>query len=163
MSSKTPVVKQTALLSLIPQIIILALFFFLFWWLNFRYPLFTATIVFLALTTILRFSMAFHHRRGMWYFKKKKYKEAIEMYKKSYLYFSKHPWIDRFRYITLFSSSKISYKEMALLNIAFSYSQIGDGENSEKYYKKTQSEFPDSEMAKTALKMIDSIKENETK
>ena len=58
--------------------------------------------------------------------------------------------------ITLFSASKMSYREMDLNNIAFCYSQIGNGTKSKEYYEKTLSEFPESIMAKTALKLINS-------
>lgn len=161
MSSKTPIVKQIAWLSLLPQIIALAIFFFVIKSSGFKEPFLLAAILYFVIAMLLRYSISFHHRRGMSYLKKKKYKEAIEMYKKSYSYFSKHPWIDKYRFITLFSSSRISYTEMALLNIAFSYAQVGDGENSKKYYDKTLKEFPDSEIAKTSLNMINSF--NKTK
>ena len=90
--------------------------------------------------------------------KKEKYEQAIEAFQKSYSFFSKYTWIDQYRFITMLSSSKISYREMALLNIAFCYSQIYNGKNSKDYYLKTIQYFPNSEVAKASLKMIRSIK-----
>ena len=46
---------------------------------------------------------------------------------------------------------------MALINIAFAYSQIGNGERSKEFYQRAQEEFPDSGMANAALNMIKSI------
>jgi len=48
---------------------------------------------------------------------------------------------------------------MALLNIAFCYGQSKDGKRYKKYYKKTLTEFPDSEIAKASLRMFESTKE----
>ena len=46
---------------------------------------------------------------------------------------------------------------MALLNIAFCYSQIDQGKKAKEYYQRVLNEFPESGMATAALKMIDSI------
>jgi tetratricopeptide (TPR) repeat protein len=86
------------------------------------------------------------------------FSEAISNFEKSYEFFKKYHWLDKFRYLFLLSSSKISYKEMALCNIAFCYGQIGNGEKLEHYYNLTLKEFPDSFLAKSALNVINSIK-----
>ncbi|HEX7447932.1 MAG TPA: hypothetical protein VF306_10325 [Pirellulales bacterium] len=57
------------------------------------------------------------------------------------------------------SSSAISYREMALCNIAFCYAQLGNGENAELYYRRTLDEFPDSGLADAALRMIESVRQ----
>ena len=49
---------------------------------------------------------------------------------------------------------------MALLNMAFAYSQIGNGQKSKEIYEQVLKEFPNSEMAKAALRMFESAKEN---
>ena len=46
---------------------------------------------------------------------------------------------------------------MALVNIAFCYSQIGDGRKTKDYYLKALDQFPNSEIVKTFLKTIESI------
>ena len=56
----------------------------------------------------------------------------------------------------MMSASAVSFREMALLNIAFAHSQIGKGEKAKEYYQRTLSEFPSSSMANAALRMIDS-------
>ena len=53
----------------------------------------------------------------------------------------------------------MNYKEMALCNIAFCYSQIGNGTKTIEYYKKTLEEFPENPIAESALKMLNSTKE----
>jgi hypothetical protein len=64
------------------------------------------------------------HRRGMRLYRSQQYAAAINAYKESYDFFARHTWIDRFRAITMMSASAISYREMALCNIAFCYSRL---------------------------------------
>jgi hypothetical protein len=47
---------------------------------------------------------------------------------------------------------------MALVNMAFCYSQLGDGLKSKELYEKTLIEYPDSQIAKTALSLYESAK-----
>ena len=88
---------------------------------------------------------------------KKEFQNAIPYFHKSYDFFNKHSWIDKYRYVTLLSSSKMCYREMALNNIAFCYSQIGEGDKAVEYYSQTLEEYPDNEMAKAALNFISSV------
>ena len=77
-------------------------------------------------------------------------------FERSYQFFTRHAWVDRWRYVALLTASRMSYREIALLNTAFCYSQIGDGKRSRDTYDQTLREFPDSQMAKTALRMMNS-------
>ena len=52
---------------------------------------------------------------------------------------------------------------MALVNIAFAYSQIGNGEKAKEYYLRTLDEFPESGMASSALRMIESAQQSSVK
>lgn len=53
----------------------------------------------------------------------------------------------------------MSYREMALVNIAFAYSQIGNGERAKAYYQHALEEFPNSSMAIAALRLIESVEQ----
>ena len=53
------------------------------------------------------------------------------------------------------SPSAASYREMALANIGFCYSQIGDGDEARQYYTECIQRFPESGLATTALRMMD--------
>ena len=57
----------------------------------------------------------------------------------------------------MMSRSAMSYREMAQINIAFAYSQIGDSAKAKQYYQRALDEFPHSGMARAALRMIDSV------
>lgn len=80
--------------------------------------------------------------------------DAISYFQKSYDFFQRYSWLDRFGYLVLLNSSAISYREMALNNIAFSYGQAGDGENAKEYYEKTLLEFPNSTLACAGLNLL---------
>lgn len=156
MSSKPPVVKQIAWVSLIPQLTLLAGMIALSQYMGLPGHVITGVVFYLILSFALRFGIPFHHRKGMSLFKKRLFAEAIPCFENSYDFFKRHQWLDTYRYITMLSSSQISYTEMALLNMAFCYGQSGDGEKSRTFYEKTLDEFPDSEMAKASLNMMDS-------
>ncbi len=64
------------------------------------------------------------HRRGMRLYRSQQYAAAIQSFGESYDFFARHEWIDRFRAITMMSPSAISYREMALCNIAFGHRKL---------------------------------------
>jgi hypothetical protein len=156
MSSGLPFVRQSKLIFVLIQLVILCIIIILFYFAGVEDFILSGAIVFLLLALSLKFIIARLHRRGISLIKRKKYIEAIPFFEESYRFFTTHKWVDDYRVFTMFSSSRISYREMALLNIAFCQSQIGNGTKSKEYYLRTLSEFPDSEMAKTALKLIES-------
>lgn len=157
MASNKPVVRQIAWLTLIPNIILIYLLSFL---LCAVAPAEIAPVLalpFYILIILLLRNIPVNHRRGMKYFKAERYEEALSEFQKSYDFFTRHAWIDKYRYLVLLSSSRISYTEMALLNTAFCYTQIGQGALAKEYYEKTLAQFPDSEMARSALRMMQSL------
>ncbi len=159
MASNPPVIKQVAWISLIPQIPFIFLLIAIYHYLGFKDPAFYGALTYLTLSMGLRYFIPKNHRRGIQLFKTNQYEKAISEYKKSYDYFTRNEWIDKYRFITLLSSSKMNYREMALCNIAFCYSQIGNGTKAIEFYKKTLEEFPENGLAESALKMLNSTKE----
>lgn len=154
MKSSQPIVRQVAWLSIIPQLFIIALLAGALFLFGVKEYALVGIFIYFALFLLLRKFVAKYHRKGIAHYKRKDYSKAIPEFENSYAFFSKHPWIDDWRYITLLSSSRISYREMALLNIAFCYGQAGDGNNSKTFYERALKEFPNSEMAKAALRML---------
>lgn len=113
----------------------------------------------IILWLIIKNTYAKFHKQGMNLVKQEKYADAIPYFSASYEMFTKHSWVDKYRNF-FGSSSKITYKEMDLNNIAFCYSQIGEKEKSIEYYRRTLSEYPESGIAKAALNLIDTMTEN---
>ncbi|HYG16086.1 MAG TPA: tetratricopeptide repeat protein [Bacteroidia bacterium] len=146
-----------AWLNFIPQVVYIALFFGLFYLLSVKNPFVPAVLMWFALASALQNLVPRHHRRGMAFVKHGDYEPAIEHFENSYHFFTRNKWVDKYRSIVLLSISRISYREMALLNIAFCYSQTGEGEKAKEYYNRVLTEFPGSVMAQTALNMLNSM------
>lgn len=156
MSSRKPIVHQRAWQSMFPQFFILGLLIIVFI-LFVKPPLLAiclGVVVYWAIHFFLEFCIPHNHKKGILLCKKGNYVEAIEEFKKSYNFFCRHSWIDKYRYLTLQSSSRASYTEMALINIAFCYTQSNNIKLAKESYQKVLDLFPDSEMAKSALNMI---------
>lgn len=156
MSSKIPTTTQIAWLSIIPQFLVLGLLILiaLLFITDSSLAIMAGAFIYLLLSITLRQVIAKDHNRGMRYIKAGNFRSAIPCYEASYQFFSKNGWLDKYRYLTLLSSSKISYKEMALCNIAFCYVQLGDLEKGREYYTHALNEFPNSILASTALKFF---------
>ncbi|GLR16159.1 tetratricopeptide repeat protein [Portibacter lacus] len=160
MSSKIPTVRQIAWISIIPQLLVMGLIFLIWYQFDKSNFIIFGAITYLIISQLLRRTIARAHRKGMIKVKKEEFNEAIPHFENSYQYFKKNDWIDKYRFLTLLSSGKMSYKEMALNNIAFCYGQIGNGKLSKEYYQKTLDEFPDSGMAKVGLRLLNSMSNN---
>ena len=152
-----PIVKQTSWFSLIPQLLILSAFIALASLTGTENPAVMGSLAYISVSVVTRRTATLHHRIGMAHLRKEELAPALERFKQSYDFFSRSRWVDNWRYVTLMSSSRISYQEMALLNIAYCYGQLGEEAMAKEFYQKTLHQFPDSAMAKAAIKMLDSV------
>lgn len=159
MASGKPVVRQVAWLSIIPQLAVMIILIAVcsLWIRPYELAVCIAMVIYLSASLLLRNLIPHNHRRGIRLARSGNYEQAIGEYEKSYKFFSEHEWIDKYRFITLLSSGRMTYREMALLNTAYCYAQIGDGRRAKEYYEKTLQQFPDSEMAKSALRMLNAV------
>jgi tetratricopeptide (TPR) repeat protein len=101
------------------------------------------------------------HRRGSRLMQGQQYEAAIKAFENSYAFFSRHSWLDRFRSITMMSPGAMCFREMALINIAAAYAQLGDGAMAKHYYQRAATEFPGSVMARGALVLIESVERSQ--
>lgn len=155
MSSNISVVRQIAWLSLLPQFLFALLLIFMYHQLRFPDPPFYGLVSYLIISFSLRTFIPHSHNKGMKLVKKDKFAEAIPFFERSYNFFTKNNWVDKYRFITLLSSSAMSYREMSLTNIALCYAQLGDDEKAREYYQITLQEFPKSEIAKSGLNILE--------
>lgn len=88
------------------------------------------------------------HRKGLYYLRKGELRGAIFAFEKSYTFFKKYSWIDKYRAFTLLSISGYSYQEMALMNIIFCNTQLGDNKEAKNVQKKLSIEFPNNPYGK---------------
>jgi tetratricopeptide (TPR) repeat protein len=110
---------------------------------------------FLAYSILSRRVFTRHHREGVSLVKRQEFLQAVPRFQQSLEYLDRHSWIDRFRSVVLMSASAISYREMALANIGFCYSQVGDGRRARESYEFCLERYPDSTMATAALRLMD--------
>lgn len=91
-----------------------------------------AAMTYLVLAYGLRYFVPIDHRKGMRELKQGDYEQALISFEKSVIFFSKHTWVDRFRVFTMFSVSKLSYRELALM---YKYSCLEALGRTEEFYK----------------------------
>ncbi|MDB5268622.1 MAG: hypothetical protein JWP58_1662 [Hymenobacter sp.] len=156
MASNVPIVKQVAWISMIPQLVIMFLIGLVCYLCGTENPVFPTAVIYLGLALILRNFVAKDHRKGMQLVKKQEFAEAIPFFEASYKFFTENSWVDEYRYITLLSSSRMCYREMALCNIAFCYTQIGEGRKAAELYKQVLGTYPENGLAQVGLKVLES-------
>ncbi|MBC8052277.1 MAG: hypothetical protein H7Y13_04380 [Sphingobacteriaceae bacterium] len=161
MASKTPIVRQVSWPSVIFQLILLGLLICIFQIFEFAEPFFTAALTYAILAFGLRIKIARSHRKGLQLIKQQKPIEALPFFEKSVNYFTKFNWIDKYRYLTLLSSSKMTYREMGLCNIAFCYSQTGEGYKAKEVYQMILKEYPENGLAYAGYNMLNSLEQSQ--
>lgn len=160
MASSIPIVKQIAWVSILPQLLVMSLFIGATYLAGAEHFLLIGAAVYLVISISLRWFIPRDHRIGIALFRQNKFAEALSHFEQSYEFFTRNRWLDDWRFITLLSSSHISYREMALLNVAFCYGQIGDGLKSKQNYQRVAQEFPGSQIAEASLRMLESANGN---
>jgi tetratricopeptide (TPR) repeat protein len=159
MASNIPIIRQLSWLSVVPQLIVIGLLIFLYHLAGVEEeePFIFGALTYSLLAFGLRNLIAKNHRQGIRLVKQHKFGDAIPYFEKSVDYFNKNNWVDKYRFLTLLSSSKMTYKEMGLCNIAFCYGQTGNGHKAIEYYEQVLKEFPGNGLAITGLNMLKSV------
>ena len=157
MAGSIPIVRQISLVSLVPQLLLMGLLIYGCYLLKLDDPFMRGTLIYLILSYVLRVAVPKAHRQGVKLVKQRKFVEAIPLFESSIAFFARHPWVDKYRFLTLLSSSKISYREMALCNIAFCYSQLGWGIKAQQCYETILAEYPENGLAQAGLNMLNSM------
>ena len=154
MSSDIPVVHQERWLGYLALLVVYVAIAITLAVCNVREPELVALGVLVSVRLILWNAVAWSHRRGMRLVKQERWADAIPCFERSYEFFTKHRWIDRWRALTMLSASKLEYRELALLNRAFCHAQMGESEVARTNYRLTLAEYPRSKMAQTALRLM---------
>ncbi|MEI6582240.1 MAG: hypothetical protein WCO43_01505 [Chitinophagia bacterium] len=157
MASNVPTTGQISSISLVFQLLLVALFSYFYHDLDFAFAFLFGALTYSVLAISLRNFIAKNHRQGIKLVKQQKFAEAIPLFEKSVHFFTQHTWVDKYRFLTLLSASKLTYKEMGLCNIAFCYSQTNNGQKAKEYYELILKEFPNNGLASVCLRMINSM------
>ncbi|PQO33109.1 tetratricopeptide repeat protein [Blastopirellula marina] len=95
------------------------------------------------------------HRRGLRLTSQSRFEEAISAYQRSLEFFTKYAWVDRYRAFVLMSPSALSYREMALCNIAYCHLQLGNTNEAAACYRQALEMNPQNSLATAGLRMIE--------
>lgn len=161
MNSNVPIIRKFLKFYLLLQLIIIGLIIYLYDLANVSESFIFGCLTYSIIAFVLRSILSKSHRKGIRLVKERKFDKAIPYFEKSVAYFSKNNWIDKYRFLTLLSASRFTYKEMGLCNIAFCYSQLGYGQKAKDYYQIVLSKNPNNGLAITALNMLNSMDKNQ--
>lgn len=154
MNSKVPVVRKIAWISFLPQFLLLCLLCLAWYQRDKKFFVLFALFTYLMLFYIIRTLLARDHKNGIRNIRAGKFRNAVSDFDRSYQFFEKYRWIDNYRYLTLLSSSRMSYREMALINMAYCFRKLGQNTRAREIYEKTLREFPGSRMAMAGLRSL---------
>lgn len=155
---RLPMIREVSWAALGPQLVLLAaLMAIAYTVFGPRYGVTTGALVYLVWRFGAHQLVALHHRTGIRLLRTKRYELAIAAFERSIAFFERHPWVDRYRALVLLSPSRMAYREMALVNIAYSWGQLGDGNRMKQTYERAAAEYPDNPIATAALTQIAAI------
>ena len=144
MASRIPVIRNTNYFYLIPQVAILLIIIYIFYMAGIEHYMLLGVSLYFLLSIYLKVLIPKWHRKGIYLLKKGKLDLAILSFQRSYDFFRRNAWIDQYRTFVLFSTSRYSYAEMALMNIIYCFEQLGDTKMARKYHKILQEQFPEN-------------------
>lgn len=149
-----PTIKETNKLFVIPQVLFMGLLMGIYYFIGVHDFFFLGMLTYGAISFGVRGYLTREHRRGINRINESALQEAISHFQNSFDFFEKHTWIDKHRYITMFTPSKMCYREMALNNLAYCYFQTGDADKAIEFYERCVAEYPGNTMARRGLNML---------
>jgi tetratricopeptide (TPR) repeat protein len=158
MNSQPPIVRKTAWLYTIPQLLILFALMIvgaIFSANNFGYGGAYGAAAFLIYSFGSKSVLLRNHRKGIYFAKLNSYQNALREFQLSYQFLDKHQWVDKYRFLVMLDSSAISYREMALCNIAYSHVQLRQPVEALQYYRRALEQFPKSHLAKDGIAHVE--------
>jgi len=154
MAHDLPVTRSINYFYLILQIVFVAVLYVGFQYSGSDEAGLWAAMTYLVIAYGTRYFVPIDHRRGMRELKQGDYEKALVSFEKSFDFFSKHSWVDRFRMFTTFSVSKLCYREIAMVNKAFTLVCLGRKEEAKALYEACLEEYPKNSIAFYGLKML---------
>jgi tetratricopeptide (TPR) repeat protein len=158
MLQQMPVVRQIDWSQLIPQVIAIAVLTVIIHLLVVSLEIPTAValaaLVYLIFCRIMRALFAREQSAGIADYRAGRFPDAIKHFETSHRFFSQHPWLDAFRSLLFGVAGPNPYRIIALCNIAYCYSQLGDGARAIEIYKQVLSESPGCTLARASLNML---------
>ncbi len=101
-----------------------------------------------------RFLIASDNRLGLKALARQEYDSALEYFERSYAFFSRNEWLDRYRSITLMSPSRWSFREIALMNILTVHVRSKDFAAAREAARRVLEQFPQNQIAQSTYDML---------
>jgi tetratricopeptide (TPR) repeat protein len=114
-------------------------------------------MVYLVYSYGSRLALTGAHRRGMWLIRRRQWQPALKAFEASYAFFTRYPWLDEYRFLTMLTASAISYREMALNNMGYALLQSGEYARAQVYYARLLEQFPHTVLAGSARRVLAAI------
>lgn len=140
-----PNIKPISWQSVGRQFVIIGLMIMIYYLTGFSKPFIFGCATYTLLSFILRTVVPRSHNKGVRLINRQKFNEAEPYVLKSIKFFEKNSWVDKYSYITLLNSSKLTYLEMGICNIIYCYFKCGWIDSAFKLYGKLIQRFPNIE------------------
>lgn len=162
MVNQVPISTSRSPVFVLVQYILMGVLAALVWVLLGRKDLYTDSLLlgiaaYLVLLFASRALLTRHHRKGIRQVKKERLTEAILHFEASLRFFTDHPLLDRWRAVVIFSASALSYRDLALCNLAYCHGQLGDKERMKHFYQQAIALNPENPFAASSLRMIETV------
>jgi len=159
MASKVAFVKQeTNWFALFPKLLVIGILCVCFYPIDKQNFFFIAFFIYLFLTLLARW-LFFPNvlYEGIKLIREAKFQEAIPVVQQTIDYYSKKPWIDKYRFWLLISSAKRTITESSTCNLAYCYLQIGQVKRAKEIYEDVLRQYPENVNAKSMLNTINLV------
>ena len=152
MASKVPFVKnEINWMAVIIKLSFLIVLNLLFYFIDKKAFFVEAVFVYVMISYSLRILVVpKEHRTGINLIRNEKFEEAIPYFQKCVDFFTKYAWVDKYRVITMFISSKRTFREISLCNEAFCMLQSKRVDEAKKNYEEVLTEYPENTIARSA-------------
>jgi len=164
MPSKVPFVKQeTNWFAIIPHLFVIGILTLFFYMITKNYYVEASFVTYFILTRVVRF--VFIPKvvySGIKLIKEAKFDQAIPFIQETIDYYTKNSWIDKFRFLLLISSSKKTFRETSICNLAYCYLQVGDIKKARSIYMNILEQYPMNNNAKSMLNTINLVENDVT-
>lgn len=147
--------QETKWIALVPRLVLLAILCFLLYPYDNQIFFVYAFFLYLAITYSIKYSMIPGSTfTGVKFLKKGQFEEALPFIEKDIEYYSSKPWIDKYRFLLMISSSALSFREMSLCNRAWCLLQTGRVKETIDQYESVIRHYPQNVVTRAQLKTI---------
>jgi tetratricopeptide (TPR) repeat protein len=115
---------------------------------------FGAAATYLVRCRLSRAAFLRDHYSGIAAYRAGRFADAIKHFEASRAFFLQHPRTDSFRSLLFGVTGPNPFRIVALCNMAYCYSQLGDGGRAVSLYEQALAEFPDCTLARASLNML---------